>query len=403
MAWRDDLGTITVDGKKLVGASFRGAVFFVEESELSGGRRGPDHESPGLDGSYPEDLGRKGRRFSVTGYVLGDNYRAQKSSLLKALESAGPGDFSDAYNGTTSCVCRDYSVRETAQEGRIARFIMAFAEQGDPPLRISKDAKGALTSAANNAMALAKSDYVSAANKTLSGRPAWSLESIADSIDSVTQQINNARRAIVSGPADFQAQVQRLINSAAALALSPLDFWDALQSLVTLPIIPSRLLDLFRKKHETREIAEPTFATATREKEATHLNETNAAQDRAIVLSKAAALPDLDLADEGQADVVRRTLVEELDDLIAADPEVLTDAMRQAIEDVRVAVIAVLGEAEALAGEKVVTLEYTRPALVLAADLYGDHTRDGEIVQRNTVIAHPFFLPVDKPLKVLDE
>jgi prophage DNA circulation protein len=403
MSWRDDLGTVKIDGKKLVGASFRKATFFVEESELSGGRRGPDHESPGLDGSYSEDLGRKGRKFSITGYVTGANYRSQKSALLKALEEAGPGDFADAYNGATKCVCREYSVRETSEEGRIARFVMSFVEQGDPPLNVSKDARGNLLGAVKKAKGLAQSDFVRAASKTLSGRPGWSLDSVTDALNSATRSIQDARRTIVSGPAAFQAQVQALINAAATLVLSPLDFWNSRESLLTLPVIPSRLLALFRKKTTIHGLVEPTFPTETRRREAAHLNATNAAQDRAIVLSKAGALTELELTDEGQADTVRRTLVTELDALIAADPEVLTDDMRQALEDVRAAVVAVLNEATELVGQSAITLDYTKPALVLASDLYGDHTRDIEIVQRNSNISHPFFLPVEKPLKVLDE
>lgn len=406
MVWRDDLGTITVDGKTLIGCSFRGAVFYVEESELTGGRRGPDHAAPNVDGTYPEDLGRRGRRVSLTGYVLGENYRRRKSDLLKALEESGAGQLADAYNGTSECVCRDYSVRETAREGGIARFTMLFVQSGDPALSISPDAIGQLNAATAAAFTQVGAEYVATANETLgtaADRPPWSLESITESITDVSAQIKDARQAIVAGPAEFQAQVQAMINAAAALALAPLDFWDALQTMVTLPVIPARLLNLFRDRTEVRPASEPVHPTATRVAEAKHLTAINAAQDRAIVISKAAALPDLDLSDADNAAAVKDTLVQELEDLTSADAPAITDDTRQAIEDVRVAVIAVLGEAPALVGESPIVLEYTRPALVLASDLYGDFSRDLEIVQRNSVIGHPFFLPVSKPLRVLDE
>ena len=66
MTWRDTLQP----------ASFRGVPFEVDDMSAKFGRRNVEHAYPQRDRGFVEDLGRAGRRFSVVGFVLGDDWRA---------------------------------------------------------------------------------------------------------------------------------------------------------------------------------------------------------------------------------------------------------------------------------------------------------------------------------------
>ena len=79
MPWHERMGP----------ASFRDVRFYVDVAELAGGRKTVQHEYPLRDDAYVEDLGRRGRAFSIDGYVIGPEYFTQRDALLKALEQSG--------------------------------------------------------------------------------------------------------------------------------------------------------------------------------------------------------------------------------------------------------------------------------------------------------------------------
>lgn len=120
MAWQD----------RLRQGSFRGARFHIERHERAGGRRVHNHEYPGKDEPYPEDLGRRAREFEVQCYVIGPDYMADRDALLDACEAAGPGTLVHPYFGTRRVSCTEYKESESSQEGGMARFSLKFSDAG---------------------------------------------------------------------------------------------------------------------------------------------------------------------------------------------------------------------------------------------------------------------------------
>ena len=72
-------------------AEFRNIKFYIPNVEGQGGRRNVVHELPERDTPFVQDLGRKGRRFSIEAYVIGENYDIQRDSLITVLERKGSG------------------------------------------------------------------------------------------------------------------------------------------------------------------------------------------------------------------------------------------------------------------------------------------------------------------------
>jgi len=121
MSWRDQLRQ----------GSYRGALFHIESADTEAGRRTARHDYPGRDLPFVEDLGRKGKEFTVECFVLGADYMAARDALLAACDQAGPGTLVHPYRGELTVVCTNARVRETTREGGMARFTLTFVEAGE--------------------------------------------------------------------------------------------------------------------------------------------------------------------------------------------------------------------------------------------------------------------------------
>jgi prophage DNA circulation protein len=142
-------------------ASYNGAGFHVEVNTRAGGRRIANHEYPKRDIPYAEDMGRKSRRFSVTGYVISgplvSDYTIGRDALIDQLEIAGPGRLvlptGLARAGENRVTIENYSVAESRERGGIATFEMIFLEFGVNTSTIqSLDTQGQVTSSVNPAV-----------------------------------------------------------------------------------------------------------------------------------------------------------------------------------------------------------------------------------------------------------
>jgi prophage DNA circulation protein len=110
---------------------FRGAEFKVDANSRGSGRRAVVHEFPKRDKPYAEDMGRRARRFPITGYVIGPFYKEFRDDLMAALEAEGPGLLILPTLGEYMVQVEQYTVRETRQAGGYAEFEMAFVEAGE--------------------------------------------------------------------------------------------------------------------------------------------------------------------------------------------------------------------------------------------------------------------------------
>jgi hypothetical protein len=111
-------------------ASFRGVPFYTESHGGQTGRRWADHQYPGRDIPYAEDLGRSQRVWTFTGYLIGDDYPQRRDQLVRACELAGSGELVHPTIGSVLAVCRSVSHREERTRGRYVTLDFEFAEAG---------------------------------------------------------------------------------------------------------------------------------------------------------------------------------------------------------------------------------------------------------------------------------
>lgn len=128
MSWRDSLRP----------ASFRGAQFRVDLSAKAGGRRGQSYEFPKRDTPQDEDLGRRAKRFSVAGWVVGEDYLEDAARLEAALTAEGPGQLVRPLGGSHRVRCETYTRTERRTDGGLAFFDMSFVEAPGGVTRVAE-------------------------------------------------------------------------------------------------------------------------------------------------------------------------------------------------------------------------------------------------------------------------
>lgn len=398
MSWRDDLSRVTLaDGRRLIGASFRGVPFLVDESYRGGGRRTVLHEFPGRDDPYIEDQGRRARSFSLDGYVVGDDYVAARDALLAALEDeSGSGELVHPYFGALRAICTDLTVRESRQDGRIAYFQLGFTEV--PVAAVapvdSPDQSAQVRAAATDAADATAVEFL--ADYDVDGQPSFALESLAAELSAIGAALDEALAPVglaTQEAAALAAETELLGLEAASLVREPTDMlaalYDALGALGEAVATAPReiLVALLDVAALVGSVLPAPGATATRIQERANQSALNAVLRRVLAIEAARLIVDVEYntADDAQADaaLVAASLEDEAaiagNDAYPALVELRTRVLRAVPGDAILARVETVDRATAV------------PSILLSYQLYGSQDREADIVARNDAI-HPGFL-----------
>lgn len=440
MNWKDQLRSGT----------FRGVPFSVEAAGLDTGRRAAQHEYPLRDRPYIEDLGRKTREFTIEAYVVGAEYMAARDRLLDACEQAGSGTLIHPYRGEMTVVCTGCRVRESTDEGGLARFSLTFVDAGNNRYPTAAlDTAGAVDRAANAGLAV--SSLKLDEDVDTSG-PGWIADAAAGQIGGLSGLLDglvagegatgaNADWTTVSGglsaalddagtSAGTAAEVMTGYGSLESLlpptqvglrqsaALLPGESGDLARSGARLAgrvggllrgagmfsgsgaaASPARSLEpLLAAAEYTAELPAVPQTTASRKRQAANQEAITAFVRRSAAIEAARTSAALEYASFDDAVSTRDAVVAALESQMETADD---DAVYTALADLRTATVKDLGTRGASL-KRLTTWRpaQSSPALVVAHRLYGDAGREGEIVVRNR-IRHPGRVPGGTELEVL--
>lgn len=395
-SWRD----------KLRPASFRGVGFETKGRKGKGGRRGADHEFPDRDEGFPEDTGRKMRRYSVEAFLLasrlGGNYLPTKNNLIEALEQKGPGEYIDAWGDTWQLQVRDFEWEERMDEGGYVAFNITFAEYGQQALHsVKTDTAYAVRQASTDSKAALLEDFDTKFNPrgnddllsragTAAGRALDKIEealtrgSTANryngGVSSLLGRVGNLRRSPWGG-AGFGASIAELIGLALGLHGEGWPRYRAARGFLDYgqdfaPIAPTTTM---RAQAATNQAAMIDLVRGL----------------AAVETAQASATIPFTVYDD--AVTVRHQVATSLDERMMTAP----DRVYQSLDTLRAASVRDITTRGAdLSRLSDVTNNADTPALVLAQRLYGDASREGDVLTRNPSIRHPGFIPGGQILKV---
>ncbi|MGZ3272374.1 MAG: DNA circularization protein [Caulobacteraceae bacterium] len=152
--------------KAMQKASWRGVPFAVTLGEFRSGRRQALHEYPFRDDPWPEDIGRKTRRFAVTGFLVtdslvygGGDVVDQRERMIAAAEKKGTGELVHPTFGKLTVSLEDIAIVERWDARRYFELTFSFLEAGKRqfPTVASQTGDAVKTSAAKAADAASAS------------------------------------------------------------------------------------------------------------------------------------------------------------------------------------------------------------------------------------------------------
>lgn len=384
--------------------SFRGVKFNVSQSEGEIGRRNVINEYPDRDDAESYDLGRKARSFTLTCFIVGNDYVDRRKALEEAFEKPGAGELVHPWRGpmnVTITSCRpSESIDQLSRQSWSVTFTQT-ANKSQPSVR--PDTVAIVDAASDKAIAATENDF---ANEfSIDAMPEF-VES--DSVAQITAVLDNTLAiargmlpdmtimpAFISNAAGILSKVTELMRLPTGLASqmtsqtagilglgsSPLAAFNALKNLFGFSNTPSSRTTPSRIQLDNNRIA---VANITR---------------RAAVIEAARSSASIEYESQNQAIAVRETLVT----AIEAEQLTASDEVFNALAELKTAVVNDIGvRAADLASVIPYTPKATLPAIVIAYSLYGDANRDTDIINRNRV-AHPGFIVGGKSLEVLTD
>jgi prophage DNA circulation protein len=405
MTWREDLRRVSIDGKQLVGASFRGVPFLVESSERSGGRRVQVHEFPLRDDPFAEDLGRKARTFRIDGYVIGDDYLTKRDALQVALEDvAGPGELVDPFHGVKRAMCVGLTVRSTRAEGGIAMFAIEFTEtpaQAPVPVEVVDGAEQ-VADHADVAITATSAELVE--QYSVTGLPAFAIESAETAMTLLAEAMERLLAPAVTTAqelASLTGRVALLTAQVSSLVRAPGEIVGEIQAVITglsdtIEAAPGAVLEALLEVYDVPLGAPVVATTATRERELANQIALVAGLRRVMAIEAARLAPLVPYVSIEEATVARDRVAAQLEEQAAG----AEDTAYPALVNLRSGVLRAVPGDTAFARIVTVTRNVATPSLLLAYQLYGSVELELDIVERNNV-RHPGFLAGE--LQVLSE
>jgi prophage DNA circulation protein len=398
-------------------ASFRGVPFYTKTTTSEQGRRNAIHEYPQRDLAYLEDMGRKGRAFTLEAYVIGPNYMPARDALIAALETPGPGTLVHPYRGNLNvALTAPARIIESADEGGMARFTLMFMETGDNTQPSIRPDTSALVGAA--------ADAANASLNTSFGKT-FNVAGMADYVATEASAVVNSALNTITKVANFgrTGPLSELLNSAttisnsiSSLMLAPTMLATAIQgqllglsNLVQNPQDAySNMQSFFGSSPEPIQVSYVPATTPSRIQQSVNQTGVLDLVRRTAVVEAARASSQMTFGSYNEAQATQAALTDALDAELISNTLMpdgttvpLDDDVYDVLLDLRVAVVRDISTRGAnLAKLTTVTLQSTMPSLVAAYRIFGDCTMESDLVDRNNIV-RPGFVPGGVALEVL--
>lgn len=400
--------------KTLHDAKFRDVIFDCQLADDDAERHAPEHTRPFVDGAQFEDMGRGARRIRMKAIFFGDDYEERLRKFITALEVPGPGDLVHPVFGPLKAQVLPWHIHHesdlvdqaevelTFGESALATPIFAEAKPKQKAAAVAAKSSTARSAAAN---VLAK---VSAACKKVMAMSRAGLRVIAE-LKAMVDSVTTSGAGILSLPRVWATDVASLIASIVDLksgGSSALADFKAAYNILTSAILSLTDSESGGGSGDT-DASVALIAGEELDQVRAHVE-----LERALGVAEAAQA-----VLEAEAD--EPTLTPDEIEAVAAQTRELIQAR---IDDYRELygletsrpVVEALKDVAAAVQEAAAAVLEARPPLVshtvagrtcprlLAHQLYGDHTRAGELVRLNTM-ADPNFIAQGTVLRVYAE
>lgn len=384
-------------------ASFKGASFLIRSGSTTGGRKTVIHEYPNADKRFVEDLGELKETFGIEGIVHGENYFADRDSLIGALKSGGSGELVHPFFGTVTVTAQPYTLVEDTTTLGIARFSMTFSQSDESIFPVqSTNNKSLINTQKNSIISSVKSDLANifnvSRNSSLNFRDA---QIILTSVANVFEINSDTIFKVVTEISDFSNIIETFRDNINNNIFNPTnlstDFTNIFDSFEIIGSTPQNQFDITQDLFDFGLDQQPVVtSTLQRIKRDQNRKIINSAV-RANALAQAYNIvTSLSFSTENDVQKVQQILDNQFDFII--DDNNLSDATIINLKNLRVEIRKFL-EQEAVNAfriSEVFTAEI--PTTILAYQYYGNIDKTQDLIDLNKTL-NPTF--IDNTVKIL--
>jgi len=389
-------------------ASFRGIDFYVLRDRYTGGRKLTEHEFIDNDESYDEDCGKKKGVFSISAYLIGDDFYNKRNDLIDALNEEGEGTLIHPYYGEITAKVLDFDAGHEIENGRMCSIDIVFKEQKIEALIISPSSAFDKLSESKSLLQTILQGLATAYD--FASSPIGLMDDMLDVIDQCIDIMESAK-AITGLVDEFQAKLDAFKGKAINISFMAGSIWEDLQELVDYGAdINDPEMELYTTEDNGKEqfnglknISDIQDRTLTKfpsigDQTGSPTKEFQKFISRQALASRSGLVATMKIKNIAEADNISKELDQEIRK-IEEDIDV-DDDLYSAVQDLRVSIKAMIEERKLnLNNLTKLELDEFKPGIVLSYDLYKNIDRDLEITELNNIL-HPGFIQGKRELVV---
>lgn len=388
---------ITVDGVtvNVVGGSFKGVPFFVEDYEWQNGGRNVISKSVPFSSNFVnQDLGGKIPTYPLNVYLVGEECKESRDNLIAACNEEGPGELVHPFFGRFQAECVGLTVSGSFAGVNYCSMQIEFrpvsAAEGRP---VQTNLAGVTKRAAVDFQNSSVDKFATVFSIVGKGK------NIVDNAVKATENAMNvvlSTREVLATANDFVSEIGKIKANAAVIMMAPADFGARLMNLVT------ATKEMFGVESSGNDVDEYLAMLNALRDERSGENPSGRISSlmKCLVASMvASSLVDAKFVSVDEAAAMQDRITETFEWLLDSVDDV-DDYM--AISNLQSSSLGYLRSAMediAIVLEK--DVNYSNNALQLVYDVYGSVDRLEDVLERNSLVQGLFVLP--GKLKVLSK
>ena len=222
---------VVVDGNKIsiVGGSFKGVPFFVDDFELDGNGRNVVSRSIPFSSNYVnQDQGGKIPQHSINVYFVGDECKESRDSFIAVCNEEGPGELVHPFFGRFDANCVGLKISGSRSGLNYCTATVEFRPIA-PVQAEHLDLSGAVKVIAKEAESAAVDKFCtvfSVINKAKSA-----VDAAVDVTDRAVDSVLESRASLASAN-DFVSELGKIKSNVQILMLAPADFSARLRNVL---------------------------------------------------------------------------------------------------------------------------------------------------------------------------
>lgn len=380
---------ITVDGVtvNVVGGSFKGVPFFVDEYEMQGGGRNIVSNPIPFSSNYvSQDLGGKIPTHPINVYLIGRECKQARDNLIAACNEEGAGELVHPFFGRFQAECISLTVAGGKSGVNYCTLQVEFrpvsAAEGRP---VQANLAGIAKAAASEFQKISVDKFSD--SFTVSGKGKGVVDLAVEFTQKAMDAVLSARQALATVN-DFVSAVGAMKANAATIMMAPADFVTRLENIVT---ATKEMFGIDSEENDVDEYLDMLERVRDLESGENPAGKIAATFKNFVASMVASSLLDAKFSSVDDAAAMQNKVANAFGWLLEQTDDVDDYMSISNMESASLGYLRSTMENIAVVLEK--DISYSNNVLQVCYDVYGSVDRAEEIIERNGLVQGLFILP----------